>query len=283
MKKFIVITLVLVMAAFASGTMDLKAENVDPFTRQADIPDYIQSYAEQIALPEAKECLSSDIEGGFYHSLEEIESLKLGKAYNLLNVSYSSELPLENCFRECGCYLYTLESEEGPSSFMMVDEYNSELRWSAPCELPENFMNAMGIMERLADNAGIEFRPVIVYCVGDYTLYHSFNGDERVISIPHSAFKLDKDYYSVKSYTQLPTAEEFVTKLRSLPELDPSSPGFQYSNKQTILLKPDLSVSAAETVKQETRSLFPIAGIAAALIIAAAAAAIVIRKRANAL
>lgn len=283
-KKTICIFLALLLCMTCIAVL---AES-DPYDSQQEIPADVQAYIGSDGfLPAMRELLSESAGGSsFYSTAEDAQSIRLTKVLTLLEYRYENDLPMADDLVSFDSWLFLLDSDRGVKGlgFISCDQAGG-LDWNGVVDA-SNLMDALGIMERLATEAGVEFHPVIVsFGMFRYFLYHSFNGDERVITVPAAAEALDSSYYEAVSYEQLPTAEELHTKLNSLPSFADKE-SVEYGGNILLKAKPasdDIhsanSLASDTTAENNLFFAYVIAGCAAAALIIAFVAVLSKKKR----
>lgn len=251
-----------------------------------EVPEFVMNYIEKTAMPMFKEFMGkpgNSYVPQYFSSKEEVDGLHLGSVYTLYSIS-AVEGKLSDVLEPAGGWLFTLDLDE-PKVF--ADVFKGEPLDTYGPVTAENLVDALTVLKRAADNAGIEFKPVLIDYGWHYLIaYMSFNGDDRVIPIPTTAFKLDEEYSSVTDYAELPTGEELLAKIEQMMSKKNTNDKGEplYGDDVMIRLNPHLGAGKGVMAAVKTnegnsplRVILPIAVSAA--IIAAAAAAVVLIKR----
>lgn len=236
MKKVFAILIALMILAssaicFANGN-----------AAEEEIPENVMHYAEYTALPYYKREMKL---GGyipqFVSSENEIDSLSLGEGYRLYAFQTENVETISETLRPLEQWLFTLDLDE-PFMYFYVrggDPITTVGPFSA-----KNLIPAFEVFERVAKNAGIEFKPILLHLsYYELALYMDFNGDERVLPVPSDAFDLDKDYLSVEYYTQLPTGKEYIDAHNEIIAWAAAHPD-QAGGPNEAMLSPKLDAAA---------------------------------------
>lgn len=265
MKKTVVAIFVIVIACLLSIAAQANGAGALPDTDE--VPEEVLSYAENTAFPYARGFFLSSSNKAY-----DKDELKLGTAYHCSGyyLPRTENAKLSELMHLKRTWLFTIEAHGVPVALFTV-YYNNGVLEHQGVEDAGNFNMAMNTMERLAEKEGIPFEPVIIN-MGDYcsAVYMSFNGDERVITVPTSAFRLDPDYEKVADHTELPKAEELLkAELEAVSEI--AETGDVWGGG-AIELKPHIASDAAEAEKAGALPVLYIVCAAAAVMIIAAVA-----------
>ncbi|MBR5947482.1 MAG: hypothetical protein IKZ82_02390 [Clostridia bacterium] len=241
----------------------------------SSVPDDVLEYARGTGVKLSLELLKDPAAGylgkdGWFASEAEIDALKLGDA--VYRLSQCSELQPDGVLRYAkpiDAWLFSLDNADGPVVLFDISKENGELCYAGVSNA-FGFVNAMNTINRLAKANNIADYPVIISSgLNGLLFFLSFNGDERVMTIPLDKNSyLHKAYSEVKSYDQLPTDKEFAEKVLEVKRLNDS--GEILYGSGFIELAPQLDAKAEPT--GSLRALLPV-GLA---VIAAAAAVFVI-------
>ena len=269
MKKSVLIIL-LVVCVFAAA---LQANGAEAVKGGENIPAEVLEYAENTAFPYAVGFMQNS--GNEAYKAYDRDELKLGAAYQCADYVLSSreDAKLSELMRYKDMWLFTIEAEGQPVVLFTVFRNNGVLEHQG-IEDAANFNSAMSIMRRLTEKESVSFEPVVI-STGDYctAVYQSFNGDERVITVPTSAFRLDPDYEKVAAFTELPKAEELIAADKEAAEA--AAEGGLWG-ADAAALKPHIGTES--TAVKRTLSPVWLAAIIAAFALAIAGIAAAARK-----
>ena len=203
MKKtiaFLILLLIIVSVSFVN------AEPIDL------IPERVLEYAREVVTDEAKSFMKEyGYIGTVFESADEIDALRLGEGMAIRGLDRSNKKAFAWFVSEDE-WRFSLDDETGPRVFFTVTIEDGRL-CSSGAEDAKNFNDAKRIMKSLADAEGINDEPVFVETLTCRMFYLSFNGDERIITVPTSAYHLNDGYYCVTSYKELPTASEILAAI----------------------------------------------------------------------
>lgn len=271
MKRFAAIVFaLLILAVSAVCTASEKAP-------EEEVPENVMNWFESSALPYLKEFMGKQGNSyvpQYFTSKEEVDLLTVGSVYRLYTFN-GSRGSISEMVDPSDMWLFTLDLDE-PKVYVAVLD-GDPLDTFGPVTA-ENLAAAFDVLKRTADNAGVEFKPVLIDYGWHYlAAYMSFNGDERIVPIPPTAFKLDESYDSVTSYLELPDALDLIGELdkKASESVTNANGEVVYGSDPTLRLAPRLGAGANEaaSVKENSplmRALpFAAYGLSALLIIAA--------------
>lgn len=264
MKKSVLIIL-LVVFVFAAA---LQANGAEAVKGGENIPAEVMEYAENMAFPYAVGFMQNS--GSEAYKAYDKEELKLGAAYQCADYVLSSreDAKLSELLRYKDMWLFTIEAEGQPVVLFTVFRNNGVLEHQG-IEDAANFNSAMSIMRQLAEKESVSFEPVVI-STGDYctAVYQSFNGDERVITVP-----TDPDYEKAAAFTELPKAEELIAADKEAAEA--AAEGGLWG-ADAAALKPHIGTEG--TAVKRTLSPVWLAAIIAACALVIAGIAVAARK-----
>lgn len=279
MKRTIAIfvSLVILVLPILSGASGIVQED--------EVPEFIMNYFESSALPYYKSFISNADNGfipRYFSSKEEVDLLKAGSVYRLYNIN-GNEGRISDVIEPSNGWLFTLDLDE-PKVFIDIFE-EDPLDFYGPVTA-ENLVAVFDVLKRTADNAGVEFKPILIDYGWHYLIaYMSFNGDERVIPIPTTAFKLDEEYAAVTSYLELPTGDDLMSEMQRLSARSVTNENgeYVYGTNSTIHLTPNIGsgdkvISASVSNSSSLlKGMIPV--LASAALIAVIAIAVLQRKK----
>ena len=245
-----------------------------------DIPERVAQYAEGPAAAAIKAFMKDPANGyigSVISSAEEADALCVGRGYRLWDINVKEGASLAESAAPADQWLFSLDGIDGAVVFFGVSilPENGELTYFGADDA-YNLSSALKTMERLAEKAHVSFDPMISVPFAGCVVAQSFNGDERVITVPGTPNKLDGSYLAVSSFEELPTYEEYASEV-----IKSFTPAVNASTGEAVDL---LSYSGGGTVELLPHSVRkPSAAIPIAICAAAAVAipiiALVVRRR----
>lgn len=246
------------------------------FAEAETVPADIAAYAADDGAPFAKAFMKNPDNGFIGNavaSAEDVDALTIGSGFRLYGIDFNGNGKLASAY-PLDEWSFPLElNGEFKVFFDVIREEDGKLS-KAGAEPAANFNSAMGIMERLAEAEGVSDEPVILRPLLNYVICLSFNGDERVIVVPTSAFEFDKAYLSVEDHTQLPTLREYI---------DAVNAGRQTGAPEDAAggAVVTLATHPKGYTEVQNKSVYPYIIIAAAAAVLVAAAAVLLKRKAG--
>lgn len=198
----------------------------------------------------------------------EIDSLELGAAYPVRHLRYVTDSAYD-VLMPVDTWLFFLDLGDKPCvCFTVMRGEDGVLRSSIP-RRAEDAALAIEVMERLGKKERVAEAPLIFDTASGFLLVQSFNGDERVITVPGGVVGFDRSYGRVRSIKQLPTYKELADKLReSAVILDGDFDALNFIARNDPWLAPKVGPS-----------VWPVVAAGAGIALIICAAAIVLNKR----
>ena len=237
---------------------------------EGSVPENVSAFA-QGALCEVKAELKRG-EGVEVDRLElteaGIDSLELGAAYPVHHLWYVTDSAYE-VLPPADTWLFFLDSGDKPLvCFTVTHEEDGNLRRSIPRRAGDVAL-AIKVMERLGRKERVTDAPLIFGTASGFLLVQSFNGDERVITVPGGVVGFERAYGRVRSIKQLPTYKELADKLReSAVRLDDDLDSLNYITRNDPWLAPKVGPS-----------VWPVVAVGAGAALVICTAAFVLNKR----
>jgi hypothetical protein len=243
------------------------------------IPADVLAYAQGEGLKSIKEFMKMPENlyvGGLFKTEAEIDALTLGQGYRL---SYEKMVmeewgeTLKDSTYLSDSWLFSLDNGSGPVVYYGVTKDGNGKFSYFGTERAYNLSTALSVLKTLAENEGVSFAPIIMEEFG-YYVAQDFNGDERIITVPGDAFRLDDSYLSVTRHEQLPTFKDYLAEMTNRISDQEYAVG-----EGIVTLLPDLSAEAPAEASNNSRILPAILCSAAAVLIVAAAVILGLRGK----
>ena len=245
----------------------------------SSIPADILAYAQGEGMESIKEFMKTPENlyvGGLFKTEAEIDALTLGQGYRL---SYEKMVmeewgeTLKDSTYLSDSWLFSLDNDSGPVVFYGVTKDGNGKFSYFGTDRAYNLSTALSVLKTLAENEGVNFAPIIMEEFG-YYVAQDFNGDERIITVPGDAFRLDDSYLSVTRHEQLPTFKDYLAEITNRISDQEYAVG-----EGIITLLPNLSAEAPAEESNNSRILPAILCSAAAVLIVAAAVILGLRGK----
>ena len=272
MKKTI-LALVLAVSVILSS-LSFAAAATGEVEHDPNVPDRVLESAVNEGLPFVKGFMK-DPEYGFigtaFKTAEEVDSATLACIYP----SYPMPLSPSVYDREQEPALYSwfcvVNGSSGPAATFKIRRGSDGSLSHGELSLATNYAAAESIMKKLAKRSGTAYEPYMLDVVFTDFLAVDFGGDVRVIPVHPDGYALDRDYYMVQSYEELPSLDDLEAALEERIAWGKEHP--DQDGGYLLFLKPHL-----ESKPGFTRLAITIAASAAVIALAVLAAVTIRRK-----
>lgn len=260
-----------------------------------EAPEDVVTFAEDDAAPKAKEFIKDPANGAIgsiVASAEEVDELTLGSGMRIYEIDGDGPERLSDWLITRDDWCFSLDGNGKKVVLFNVHRDGSGRLSDSGVEGGANLNEALAIMERLAAKANVTSEPKLCRFMINYVLLQSFNGDERVITIPTDIDELDKSYRGVTDYRELPTGADLIEEIRTT--MAEAVPGYYGAPSQLLPAHPgvltgeapaqapsETEVPAADKLKEATGNTSPLWYVIPAAIVVIAAAAVIIKRRAK--